>query len=56
MENMLVHVLFGRITTPAGHHHDFQEIFTSEERLEAYLANHPDVRKVEIAMFEVDPR
>jgi hypothetical protein len=36
--------------------HRFSEVFTTEERLNAFLAAHPDVTKDEVCLFEVDPK
>jgi hypothetical protein len=35
--------------------HDFIELFTSIERLEGFLFNHPEVIKCEITWHEVNP-
>lgn len=41
--------------TKFGYTHEFTESFTSLEKLEAYLKNHPEVTKREVAEFELDP-
>ena len=34
--------------------HKFVEIFTSKEKLEDYLKNHPEVNKIEVTLHEMD--
>jgi len=34
--------------------HKFVELFTSNEKLEAYLTNHPEVKKIEVTLHELD--
>lgn len=36
--------------------HNFSEQFSSIEKLESYLSNHPEVAKDEITMTELDPK
>jgi len=36
--------------------HRFMEVFTTTEKLDAWLASHSDVQKDQITLFEVDPK
>lgn len=51
MDQGLVYVLWAQ----SGEHR-FSEIFTSPEKVEEYLKNHPDVVKKEVTMHELNPQ
>jgi hypothetical protein len=35
-------------------YHQFVQLFTTQQKLDTYLTNHPEVKKIEVTLHELD--